>query len=71
MGLFTKDIHTLADLFAHQLKDVYYAEHRITKALPKMIAKATSPRCSRASRRISTRPNTRSSGSTMCSRCLA
>ena len=43
MGLFTKDIHTLADLFAHQLKDVYYAEHRITKALPKMIAKATSP----------------------------
>ncbi|MGI3899982.1 MAG: ferritin-like domain-containing protein [Janthinobacterium lividum] len=32
----------MADLFAHQLKDVYYAEHRIAKALPKMIAKATS-----------------------------
>ena len=43
MGIFTKDIHTLEDLFAHQLKDIYYAEHRITKALPKMIAKATSP----------------------------
>ncbi len=43
MGIFTKDIHSLEDLFAHQLKDVYYAEHRITKALPKMIAKATSP----------------------------
>ena len=43
MGIFSKDIHTLEDLFAHQLKDVYYAEHRITKALPKMIAKATNP----------------------------
>ncbi|RYB05771.1 ferritin-like domain-containing protein [Lichenibacterium ramalinae] len=43
MGIFTKDIHTLEDLFTHQLKDIYYAEHRITKALPKMIAKATSP----------------------------
>ena len=43
MGIFTKDIHTMEDLFAHQLKDVYYAEHRITKALPKMIAKATNP----------------------------
>ena len=43
MGLFTKDIHTLGDLFAHQMKDIYYAEHRITKALPKMIGKATDP----------------------------
>ena len=43
MGLFSKDIQTMADLFAHQLKDVYYAEHRITKALPTMIKKATSP----------------------------
>ncbi len=30
---------TLADLFEHTLKDVYYAENAITKALPK-IAKA-------------------------------
>jgi ferritin-like metal-binding protein YciE len=29
------------DLFLHQLQDVYYAENQITKALPKMEAKAT------------------------------
>jgi len=43
MGLFTKDIKTLDDLFVHQLQDIYYAENQITKALPKMISKATSP----------------------------
>ena len=43
MGLFTKDIATLDDLFLHQLQDVYYAENQITKALPKMIEKATAP----------------------------
>ena len=43
MGLFTKDIATLHDLFLHQLQDIYYAEHQITKALPKMIDKATNP----------------------------
>lgn len=43
MGLFTKDIKSLNDLFVHQLKDIYYAEHQITKTLPDMIAKATSP----------------------------
>lgn len=43
MGLFSKDIQTLDDLFVHQLKDIYYAEKQITKALPKMIDKATSP----------------------------
>ncbi|WP_375429240.1 ferritin-like domain-containing protein [uncultured Sphingomonas sp.] len=41
MGLFTKDIATLDDLYVHQLQDVYYAENQITKALPKMIDKAT------------------------------
>ena len=41
MGLFTKDIETFDDLFLHQLQDVYYAENQITKALPKMVAKAT------------------------------
>ena len=41
MGLFTKDIVTFEDLFLHQLQDVYYAENQITKALPKMIEKAT------------------------------
>jgi ferritin-like metal-binding protein YciE len=43
MGLFSKDIKTLDDLFVHQLQDIYYAENQITKALPKMIAKATDP----------------------------
>ncbi len=41
MGLFTKDIATFDDLFLHQLQDVYYAENQITKALPKMVDKAT------------------------------
>ncbi len=41
MGLFTKDIKTMDDLFVHQLQDIYYAEQQIVKALPDMIAKAT------------------------------
>ena len=41
MGLFSKDIKTLDDLFVHTLQDIYYAENQITKALPKMIQKAT------------------------------
>jgi ferritin-like metal-binding protein YciE len=41
MGIFTKDIKTMDDLFLHGLQDIYYAEHQITKALPKMIDKAT------------------------------
>jgi ferritin-like metal-binding protein YciE len=43
MGLFSKEIATFEDLFLHQLQDVYYAENQITKALPKMIDKATAP----------------------------
>ena len=43
MGLFTKDIQSFEDLFLHQLEDIYYAENQITKALPTMISKATSP----------------------------
>jgi len=43
MGLFSKDIATFEDLFLHQLQDVYYAENQITKALPRMIEKATDP----------------------------
>jgi ferritin-like metal-binding protein YciE len=41
MGLFTKDIKTMDDLFVHTLRDIYYAENQIVKALPDMIAKAT------------------------------
>ncbi len=43
MALFSKDIRTLDDLFVHQLRDTYYAEKQIVKALPKMIDKATNP----------------------------
>ena len=43
MGLFTKDIETMDDLFVHTLRDIYYAENQIVKALPDMIEKATDP----------------------------
>ncbi|QPC86490.1 DUF892 family protein [Mesorhizobium sp. NBSH29] len=42
MGFFSKDIKTLDDLFVHTLRDIYYAEKEIKKALPDMIEKATS-----------------------------
>ena len=41
MGLFTKDIKTMDDLFVHQLQDIYYAEKQLVKTLPKMADKAT------------------------------
>ncbi len=41
MGLFSKDIKTMDDLFLHGLQDIYYAEQQITKGLPKMIDLAT------------------------------
>ena len=41
MGLFSKDIETLDDLFVHTLQDIYYAENQILKSLPKMRDKAT------------------------------
>lgn len=43
MGLFSKDIKTMDDLFLHQLEDIYYAEKQIEKNLPTMIEKATNP----------------------------
>ncbi len=43
MGLLSKPIKTLDDLFVHTLQDVYYAEQQITKTLPKMIEKVTDP----------------------------
>ncbi len=43
MGIFSSEIHTMDDLFVHQLRDIYYAENQIAKALPDMIGKATSP----------------------------
>jgi ferritin-like metal-binding protein YciE len=41
MGLFTKDIKTMNDLFVHTLRDIYYAEKQIVKALPEMVKKAS------------------------------
>jgi ferritin-like metal-binding protein YciE len=43
MGLFSKDIKTMNDLFVHTLRDIYYAEKQIVKALPDMIRKASDP----------------------------
>ncbi|MBS7540663.1 YciE/YciF ferroxidase family protein [Ancylobacter lacus] len=43
MGFFSKDIQTMDDLFVHTLRDIYYAEKRILKALPEMIEKASDP----------------------------
>jgi len=40
MGLFTRDIRNLNDLFVHQLQDIYYAEKQLEKALQKMSGKA-------------------------------
>ena len=43
MGLFSKDIKTMDDLFVHQLQDIYYAEKQLVKALPIMAKKAADP----------------------------
>lgn len=43
MGLFTKDIKTMDDLFIHQLQDIYYAEKQLVKAIPKLADKASDP----------------------------
>jgi ferritin-like metal-binding protein YciE len=40
MGLFSKDLKSLDDLFNHGLEDIYYAENQILKSLPKMIENA-------------------------------
>jgi ferritin-like metal-binding protein YciE len=41
MGIFTKDIKTMDDLFVHMLRDIYYAEKQIIQALPEMIEKSS------------------------------
>jgi len=43
MGLFTKDIKTMDDLFMHTLQDIYYAENKIIQSLPQMIDTASNP----------------------------
>jgi ferritin-like metal-binding protein YciE len=41
MGLLSKDIKSMQDLFVHVLQDMYYAESQILKSLPDMIEQAT------------------------------
>jgi ferritin-like metal-binding protein YciE len=48
MGLFSKEIKTMDDLFLHVMQDIYYAENQILKALPNMIEKATNRELSAA-----------------------
>jgi ferritin-like metal-binding protein YciE len=48
MGLFSKDIETMDDLFVHMLRDIYYAEKKIVKSLPEMIEEATEPQLKQA-----------------------
>ena len=43
MGLFSKDIKNMNDLFVHTLQDIYYAEKQIVKALPDMVEKSSDP----------------------------
>ena len=71
MGLFTKDIKTMDDLFLHTLQDIYYAENKIVKSLPDMIENASDAQLKQGSRPILARPRATSSGSSRCSRCWA
>ena len=41
MPTMTKDIHSMEDLFVHQLQSIYYAEKEIHKAMPKMASKTS------------------------------
>src|SRR2546430_4426407 len=43
MGLFSKDITRMDDLFVHTLRDIYYAENQIVQALPEMFEKCSDP----------------------------
>ena len=40
LGLFSRDIKTMDDLFLHTLRDIYYAENQIVRSLPEMVEKA-------------------------------
>jgi ferritin-like metal-binding protein YciE len=45
MGIFsTTEFNSLEELFEHELKDLYDAEHRLTEALPQLAEKATNAR---------------------------
>ena len=59
---------TLSDLFLAQLKDIYYAEKKIFRTLPKMVKAAQGPNSSKRSRHIAKRPRATSSASNKCSK---
>ena len=71
MGLFTKDIKTMNDLFVHQLQDIYYAEKQLVKALPKMAEKATDKELKQGFLKHLDETKCRCSGWSRCSRCMA
>ncbi|HLH38146.1 MAG TPA: ferritin-like domain-containing protein [Bryobacteraceae bacterium] len=48
MALFSPEFNSLEDLFLEQIEDLYDAEHRIIRALPKMIEAAQDPDLKRA-----------------------
>lgn len=48
MALFSETLNTMEDLYLDQLQDLYDAEQRLAKALPKMAKAASSPELKRA-----------------------
>jgi ferritin-like metal-binding protein YciE len=48
MALFSSEFNSLKDLFIVQVEDLYDAENRLTKALPKMAEAANSPQLRQA-----------------------
>jgi ferritin-like metal-binding protein YciE len=44
MGFFSKDIRTMDELFVQTLRDIYYAEQKILRAMPEMIEESANPR---------------------------
>ena len=48
MALFSPEFNSLEDLFLEQIEDLYDAEHRIIRALPKMSEAAQDPDLKRA-----------------------
>jgi ferritin-like metal-binding protein YciE len=48
MGLFSKELNSLDELFQCELRDLYDAEYRLTDALPKLAEKASSSELKRA-----------------------
>jgi len=63
MPLFTTyEFNSLEDLLLNQLEDLYDAENRLVKALPRMADAATAPLCGELSNPISKKPSTRWNG---------